>query len=92
MVAEDGEITGLTWDDVDFKKGTININKTTQYVAGYGTFEKSTKSDTSNRVIYITNTTLQLLKKYQVEQNKQRLLLGNKWKCSKRVLTTAERK
>lgn len=29
--ARRGEITGLTWEDIDFKKSTININKTTQY-------------------------------------------------------------
>lgn len=83
-----GEITGLTWEDVDFKNGTIDINKATQYVSGYGTFEKSTKSDTSNRTIYITQTTISLLKKYKKEQDKQRLLLGNQWHGSKRVFTT----
>lgn len=83
-----GELTGLKWQDVDFEKGSITINKATQYVAGYGTFEKSTKSDTSNRVIYIAPTTLQLLKKYKVEQDKQKLLLGNKWQGSERVFTT----
>lgn len=83
-----GELTGLTWEDIDFNKSTININKATQYVAGYGTFQKSTKSDTSNRIVYITPTTLQLLKKYKAEQDKRKLLLGNKWGNSKRVFTT----
>ena len=83
-----GELTGLTWNDIDFAKGTININKTTQYVSGYGSFEKGTKTDTSNRIVYITPTTLQILKKYKLEQDKQRLLLGDKWGNSKRVFTT----
>ena len=83
-----GELTGLTWEDVDFEDGTISINKATQYVAGYGTFEKSTKSDTSNRVVYITPTTIQILKKYKIEQDKQRMLLGSQWKQSTRVFTT----
>lgn len=83
-----GELTGLTWNDIDFDKSTININKTTQYVSGYGTFEKSTKSDTSNRVVYITPTTIQVLKKYKLKQDKQKLLLGNKWSNSTRVFTT----
>ncbi len=83
-----GEITGLTWNDIDFEKSTININKATQYVAGYGTFEKTTKSDTSNRIVYITPTTIQILKRYRAEQNKQRLLLGDKWQKSQRVFTT----
>lgn len=86
--ARRGEITGLTWNDIDFEKSTININKATQYVSGYGTFEKSTKSDTSNRVVYITPTTIQILKKYKVEQGEQKLLLGTKWKKSERVFTT----
>ena len=83
-----GEITGLTWNDIDFKKGTININKVTQYVSGYGVFEKSTKSDTSNRLIYITPTTAEILKKYKVSQNEKRMLLGSQWRDSKRVFTT----
>lgn len=83
-----GELTGLTWNDIDFKKSTININKVTQYVTGYGIFEKSTKSDTSNRIVYITPTTLQVLKKYKAEQDQQKLLLGNKWINSNRVFTT----
>jgi integrase len=83
-----GELTGLTWEDVDFEKCTININKSTQYVSGYGTFEKSTKSDSSNRIIYITPTTVQILKKYRAKQYEQKLLLGSSWKQSKRVFTT----
>lgn len=83
-----GELTGLTWNDIDFKKSTIDINKVTQYVTGYGIFEKTTKSDTSNRIVYITPTTLQILKKYKSEQHKLKLLLGNKWQNSNRVFTT----
>lgn len=83
-----GELTGLTWNDIDFKKSTIDINKVTQYVTGYGIFEKTTKSDTSNRMVYITPTTLQILKKHKSEQDKQKLLLGNKWQNSNRVFTT----
>lgn len=83
-----GELTGLNWNDVDLGKCTININKATQYVAGYGTFEKATKTDTSNRIIYIAPTTAKILKKYRIEQSEKRMLLGNKWEGSNRVFTT----
>ena len=83
-----GELTGLNWNDVDFEKSAITINKATQYVAGVGTFEKSTKTETSNRTVYITQTTLHILKQYRAEQNKNKLLLGSKWKGSERVFTT----
>lgn len=84
----EGELAGLNWEDVNFEKGTININKAAQYVSGYGTFTKAPKTDTSNRTVYIAPTTVQILKKYKVEQDKQRLLLGSKWQGSKRVFTT----
>lgn len=83
-----GELTGLTWEDIDFGKSCININKTTQYVSGYGTFEKTTKTASSNRIVYISNVTLEILKKYRKEQLEKQLLLGNKWGNSKRVFTT----
>ena len=83
-----GEITGLTWNDIDFNKSLIVINKTTQYLPNHGIYEKSTKSETSNRVIYIANSTKQILKKYQAEQFEKRMLLGSKWGNSNRIFTT----
>ena len=55
---------------------------------GYGTFEKETKSNTSDRKIYITSTTMNILKQYKKEQLELQLKLGNKWQGSKRVFTT----
>lgn len=86
--ARRGEITGLTWDDIDFNKSTISINKTTHYLKDYGTFEKDTKTSNSNRIIYISKTTLELLKKYQKQQLENKMRLGSKWKNSKRVFIT----
>ncbi len=83
-----GELTGLTWDDIDFNNYTITINKITQYVAGYGTFEKETKTETSNRNIYVGANTINLLKKYKAEQLEKQLLLGDKWGNSKRIFTS----
>lgn len=83
-----GELTGLTWNDIDFDNSLITINKTTQYLPNYGIYEKGTKSETSNRKIYITDTTKRILKKYHVYQNEKRLLLGEKWQNSNRVFTT----
>lgn len=83
-----GELTGITWNDIDFEKGIININKATQYVSGYGSFEKGTKTETSNRTFNIAPTTIQILKKYKLGQDKQKLFLGSKWENSNRVFTT----
>ena len=82
-----GELTGLTWKDIDFKTGKVTINKTTQYANGE-IFEKETKTENSNRINYISKTTIDILKKYQKEQNQKKLLLGSKWENSNRVFTT----
>ena len=82
-----GELTGLTWADIDFQTGRVQINKTTQYAYGE-IFEKGTKTANSERINYISQTTLEVLKKWQKEQLKQKMLLGSKWQGSKRVFTT----
>ena len=86
--ARRGEITGLTWQDIDTKKSTMLINKSTQYTKELGIFEKDTKTPTSNRTIYLSKTTINILKKYQKEQLEKKMKLGNKWKNSKRIFTT----
>lgn len=86
-----GEITGLEWEDIDFEKGIISVNKTTQYVAGVGSFEKGTKENkghTSDRNIYISKTTKEILLKYRTEQYELKFMLGNKWIESKKIFTT----
>ena len=58
-----GELIRLTWKDIDFETHRVELNKTTQY--DYGKiFEKSTKTEHSERVNYISDTTVQILKNY----------------------------
>lgn len=86
--ARRGEIVGLTWNDIDFKKQTLNINKSVQYTKELGIFEKTTKTQTSDRIIYLSNKTIEILKAYQKEQLENKLKIGNKWEDSKRMFTT----
>ena len=86
--ARRGEIVGLTWNDVDLKKQTLNINKSVQYTKELGIFEKTTKTQTSDRIIYLSNKTIEILKAYQKEQLENKLKLGSKWENSKRIFTT----
>ncbi|MDY6089787.1 MAG: tyrosine-type recombinase/integrase [Bdellovibrionota bacterium] len=87
--ARRGEIIGLTWDDINFKKQTLNINKSVQYTKELGIFEKSTKTQTSDRIIYLSNITISILKAYKKEQLEIQLKLGSKWENSKRIFTTS---
>lgn len=86
--ARRGEIVGLTWNDVDFNKKTLKINKSVQYTTELGIFEKTTKTQSSDRVIYISDKTINVLKAYKKEQLENKLKLGSKWGNSKRIFTT----
>ena len=83
-----GELVGLTWDDISFKTGSLTINKAAQYVKNIGVIVKETKTLNSDRKIYISPTTIRILKKYKIEQEKQKLKLGSKWENTNQVFTT----
>ena len=82
-----GELTGLSWDDIDFNNSKITINKTTQCTKN-GVIEKDhPKNSSSIRTISITSQTLSLLEEFKKQQDQQKLLLGTEWKNSNKILT-----
>lgn len=70
-----GEALALTWDDVDFTKKHIRINKTVAYTNS-GMKIQTPKTKASNRVINVDQETLNSLKKWQIEQRKIMFALG----------------
>ena len=82
-----GELTGLTWDDIDFKTGKVTINKATQYI-DRKIFEKETKSVNSDRINFLNPSTIEILKKYKKEQQEKQMKLGSQWIQTNRVFTT----
>lgn len=76
-----GEIAVLTWDDIDFKNQTININKSYNHdvgrVANYESddIDKSTKNANSVRIIKVDQKFLDILS--QLKQNDhERIFIG----------------
>ena len=61
-----GELCALTWKDIDFKNKTLTVNKNMTYVKG-GSKISETKTQTSNRIIYLDNETVDILKQYKKE-------------------------
>lgn len=57
-----GEIVGLHWDDIDFDKKRITINRSVYYLGKEGVKEKSTKTDSSNRTVVVSDICFNLLK------------------------------
>lgn len=58
-----GEMIGLTWDDIDFKKRTLTVNRTLEYRHSRGTWVAgSPKTIASYRTIPLTDRAYMLLK------------------------------
>ncbi len=74
-----GEVTALTWDDIDFKKQTISVNKTTYY-ANRRYYIGDTKTKGSIRTISIGKTLLGVLREAKKKQLENRLYYGKYYK------------
>lgn len=59
-----GEIMGLTWEDVDLKNSTLNVNKQWKLIKDWEYGMGDVKRKKSNRVVPIPETTLNELKLY----------------------------
>lgn len=68
------EALALTWNDVDFKKAQITINKTIILVSKVKVTTPKTKS--SNRTVFIDKKTLSILSEWRLRQKKELLQKG----------------
>ena len=85
----EGEVLGLTWDNVDFKAGTVTISKQAllhESEAGGGFRLGSTKNG-KIRTIAPASAVMALLKQHKSEQAKQRLKVGKLWGNTALVFT-----
>lgn len=74
--ARRGEILGLKWSAVDFVGNRVHICNNILYSPDIGIYEDTPKTATSDRWVSLPTETMQLLRKYQVWQNTERLRLG----------------
>lgn len=70
-----GEAFALLWEDIDFNKNTININKAIGYSKKKGLYVKSTKTG-DTRIISVDQQTMDILKTWQEKQMEQLQILG----------------
>lgn len=83
-----GEVCGLTWDCVDFERGSILINKQLQGVPGKpGEFRFISSKNGKGRVITPAASVMETLKKYKIQQNEMRLKAGSLWQDTGFVFT-----
>lgn len=85
----EGEVLGLMWDCVDFKAGTIIINKQLQRYRedGGGVYRLSVPKNSKGRTITPAASVMALLKQHRAAQAAQRLRAGKLWEDSGFVFT-----
>lgn len=76
--ARRGEIMGLKWSAVDFKKDEIKICNNLLYSKKRGIYADSPKTN-ENRYICVEHSVMQLLAQYRREQSVLRLKMGSRW-------------
>ena len=76
----EGELFGLTWNNVNFANRTIFISQTRQYISSVGiVIDPLPKNDSSIRHISLPPKLVELLQKYMVEQQRIAEVLCKKW-------------
>ncbi len=75
-----GELMGLTWSAIDYKKATITVAQTVRRTKTKGVHLSSTlKSDNANRVLPLTTSAAAALKAHKKRQAEHRLSIGLKY-------------
>ncbi|MDR3767495.1 MAG: tyrosine-type recombinase/integrase [Butyricicoccus sp.] len=81
-----GEIMGLKWEKIDWENRRVKIDSNLLYSKERGLYEDTTKTG-NIRYIQLADETLRLLRKYRAEQNRLRLLNGDRWQDTGFVFT-----
>lgn len=84
-----GEACALRWGDVDLDSGTLVVRRARVVVEGR-VIEKEPKSRTGRRVITLPPAVVDALRKWAVEQKRERLRLGPHWRGEDYIFTTEE--
>ncbi len=71
-----GECLALTWDDINFSKSTIRINKTLTQGIGGKQIIQAPKTRKGRRTIKLDHKTMSYIKKWRIQQRKYYLMLG----------------
>ena len=80
------EVTGLTWDDIDFTNYTLEVNKILVKIGPEWTFG-TPKTQSSHRIINIGPSLVKILQDHKVYQDEMRIKYGNWYKESNFICT-----
>lgn len=74
-----GELCGLEWSNIDLEEGTITIERSVTTVKGVGLVEKDPKTESSKRVISISDKLVAVLAEYKEWYDQYKYDVGDRW-------------
>ncbi len=89
----EGEIIGLCWDCVNFKKGTITVKrqfKRERKVGGGGEFDFVSPKNDKERTIKAAPSVMAVLQKIKSQQSKLKMASGHQWQNEKDLVFVNE--
>ena len=74
--ARKGEVSALTWDDVDWEQKSVHIRKAQKYIDGRHVEISKPKTAESVRTLFVDDHVLELLRQHKVLQEEYRRVKG----------------
>jgi integrase len=86
----EGELLGLRWLDIDWRKNCLKVQQQVQRVPGVGLVFTSPKTEAGIRTIALGQKTIQKLIDHRNRQQEDRLIYGKNWQDSGLVFTSTK--
>lgn len=83
-----GELIGLSWDDIDWQAGTLTVRRTMARAWGMGFALSAPKTGRSRRSVNLAAVTVEALRREQREQAAAREAVGSAWQNTDRLVFT----
>lgn len=83
-----GELLGLSWDDIDWTAGTLTVRRTMARAWGGGFALSEPKTNRSRRTVHLAAVTVDALRREQREQDAAREAVGSAWQDTDRLVFT----
>jgi integrase len=82
-----GELLGLTWEDVDLDAARLRVRHSLANVEGHLTLLEP-KTERSRRTVLLADSVVTALRAHRTRQRMERLVSGSRWSDSGHVFTT----
>jgi integrase len=83
------ELLGLKWDDLDWQKGTVRVQRQLQRISREGFTFSPPKTRSGRRTIHLGEQTLQVLRAHLGKQRIEQVEAGERWQCQGMIFTTS---